>query len=230
MRENLKLGDSSVTDQALHHHEFVSGSDRFVSGLASPPLADRAARLITNLLYPHWVVTVLLGLVAIKTSAGPVQFFQWWVLAVLFVAVIPYGFIVYALRRGRISDRNITRGSERAFPFITAMLSFAMGAGVLLALSAPREVLAVAVGAFVGLLIALPLASRLKLSIHTAGVSGTVIILFMVYGPLLLLLTPLVALVGWARIKIEHHTLVQVAAGALIGTLVAAGVFLVVTT
>lgn len=54
---------------------------------------------------------------------------------------------------------------------------------------------------------------------------GTAVILVLVFGPALLLVWPLVAVVGWSRIQFDDHTAAQVAAGAGMGALVAWSVF-----
>ena len=50
-------------------------------------------------------------------------------------------------------------------------------------------------------------------------------ILVLVFGPALLALSPVVALVGWARVQAGDHTVAQVAVGAVVGGAVAAAVF-----
>ena len=93
-------------------------------------------------------------------------------------------------------------------------------------LDGPPVLLGIMAATFVGMLTALALAPRFKISIHAAGMAGTVSILTIVFGGWALLLSPLVPLVGWARVRIAHHTLGQVIAGAGIGAAVAAGVYI----
>jgi membrane-associated phospholipid phosphatase len=49
--------------------------------------------------------------------------------------------------------------------------------------------------------------------------------LSLVYGPVLLAAVPVVAAVGWSRVELKDHTWSQVSVGAVIGALVAGGVF-----
>ena len=64
-------------------------------------------------------------------------------------------------------------------------------------------------------------ADRVVAEIREAG--GTAVILVLVFGPVLLVAVPFVALVSWSRVWLRDHTLAQVIAGALVGNLVAAG-------
>ncbi|MBN1171922.1 MAG: phosphatase PAP2 family protein, partial [Micromonosporaceae bacterium] len=66
-----------------------------------------------------------------------------------------------------------------------------------------------------------------KMSIHAAVASGAAMIAALVVGvPWVVLgLLPLVALVGWSRVRLYDHTMAQVVVGAIVGAGVAGGVF-----
>jgi hypothetical protein len=56
-----------------------------------------------------------------------------------------------------------------------------------------------------------------KISIHCAVAAGSVTILALVYGPLVLGGYLLVGLLGWARVAVRDHTVPQVVAGSVLG-------------
>jgi len=56
-----------------------------------------------------------------------------------------------------------------------------------------------------------------KISIHCAVASGSVAILALTYGPLVLPGYVLVALLGWSRVALKDHTVAQVLAGSVLG-------------
>ncbi len=56
-----------------------------------------------------------------------------------------------------------------------------------------------------------------KISIHCAVAGGSVTILALFYGPLVLAGLVLVGLLGWARVTMEDHTVAQVVAGSVLG-------------
>jgi len=89
-------------------------------------------------------------------------------------------------------------------------------------LGAPRELVALVAAMGVGLIVSLLVTLLWKISVHVAVVAGAVVILVLVFGPLLLVLAPLVALVGWARVEVADHTPAQVTAGRGLGATVAA--------
>jgi membrane-associated phospholipid phosphatase len=99
--------------------------------------------------------------------------------------------------------------------FITA--SAAVGLVLLVVLGAPRLLigyLAFMLGS-VAVLAAITLVW--KISIHCAVASGSVAILALTYGPLVLFGYVLVALLAWSRVALEDHTVAQVVVGAVLG-------------
>jgi hypothetical protein len=66
--------------------------------------------------------------------------------------------------------------------------------------AAARALLATVASVVIGVVIAMAITHglRWKVSLHLGGIAGSVTVFVLLFGPDLLLLTPLVALVGWA--------------------------------
>jgi membrane-associated phospholipid phosphatase len=64
-----------------------------------------------------------------------------------------------------------------------------------------------------------------KISVHTAVAAGTVVVLSLVFGPWLLFLWAVVALIAWSRVELRDHTVGQVLGGMPFGAFVAGLVF-----
>ena len=64
-----------------------------------------------------------------------------------------------------------------------------------------------------------------KVSLHTAFITATVTVLFLLYGFMSTASIVLIPLVAWARIELEHHSLAQVATGAFLGAPILVAVF-----
>jgi membrane-associated phospholipid phosphatase len=67
-----------------------------------------------------------------------------------------------------------------------------------------------------------------KISLHSAVAGGAAAMLFLLYGPLSLVLVPVVVLIAWSRVAVGDHTVAQVIAGAVIGPLLGGVVFLLI--
>jgi membrane-associated phospholipid phosphatase len=184
------------------------------------------ARRVTYWLEPkNWllVTVVLIGWHA-DGRAG----IGWALLAALFTAVLPTLFIGYGIRRGRWGDRNV--GARRPRLLVLAFITASVAAGliVLVAAGAPR-LLTGYLAFMLGSVAVLALVTVVwKISIHCAVASGSVTILALLFGPLVLPLYGLVALLGWSRVALRDHTAAQVVAGAVLGAGAAALAYLAI--
>jgi membrane-associated phospholipid phosphatase len=151
---------------------------------------------------------------------------RWWgVVAALFCSVIPFGYIVLGVLRGRLTDHHIDLREQRRIPLAFGIASVLTGLALLAAFRAPRDLVALVAAGAVGLAVCAAVSQWWKMSIHTAVAAGTVVILVLVYGPRwwtsLLVLTA----IGWSRVRLGAHTVAQVLVGAVVGATIAASVF-----
>jgi hypothetical protein len=187
----------------------------------------RMARLITEVMAPVVLIVVVILIVAVH-SAGPARGLALGLVAIFFAGGLPYGLVLIGVRRGRLTDHHVSRREQRPRMMAIALVSVAVGLLVLRWLDAPRPLFALVAAMVAGLAVALAITSFWKISIHAAAAAGTVACLAILVSPWWLLLTPLVALTGWARVEIRDHTPIQVLAGAIVGAVVAASVSLLV--
>lgn len=185
----------------------------------------RLARLVTEVLAPAPVAGGLLLLVGWHSASNTAAGLWWGLLAALFAVLLPFLYLVRGVRRRQFTDHHVRLRQQRPLPLAVGIISLLIGLGLMLVLGAPRELVALVVAMFVGLGTSILVTLFWKISIHVAVVAGAVVILVLVFGPALLALTPLVGLVGWARVEAGDHTPVQAFAGAALGALAAALVF-----
>ncbi|SIQ60388.1 phosphatase PAP2 family protein [Micromonospora avicenniae] len=187
--------------------------------------ALRLARLITELTAPAVLVPVLMITVGWHSTRGGVAGLGWALLAVIFVSGIPFAYIVGGVRRGRLTDHHVGQREQRRVPLLVGLCSVVVGLVLLVGFGAPRPVVALAVAGAVGLVVAVTVSHWWKMSIHSAVAAGAMVILVLTFGARLLVVAPLLALVGWSRVRLRDHTVPQVVVGALVGGLVAGVVF-----
>jgi hypothetical protein len=137
----------------------------------------------------------------------------------LFGAVLPLSSTYYLVRKGIIPDIYASDRSTRTEPFLWAMASYLMGVTALLWYKAPFVVTALMACYFVNAIVMLLITLYWKISIHMVGVMGPITALMFQLGtkiaPLLLLLLP----VAWARLELKAHNKTQIAAGAVLSSL-----------
>ncbi|MET7875626.1 phosphoesterase PA-phosphatase [Micromonospora profundi] len=190
-----------------------------------PGLGLRIARLVTELTAPAVLVSLLMIAVSWHSSPGGGRGLAWGLLATLFVTGIPFAYILGGVRRGRFTDHHIGRREQRRVPLLVGLGSVTAGLALLAVLGAPRPLLALAVAGLVGLVVAVSVSHWWKMSIHSAVAAGTLVILAMTFGRGFLVAAPLLAVVGWSRVRLRDHTVPQVLAGGVVGALIAALAF-----
>ncbi|MFJ9413024.1 hypothetical protein ACIRPT_02520 [Streptomyces sp. NPDC101227] len=150
----------------------------------------------------------------------------WGAIVSLLCSILPFAFVYRGVRRGRYVNRTVPCRKQRLLPMCIGLGGMAAAFALLVAIpSAPRELLALVLILLVGLVATLGITLRWMISVNTVIAGGTCTVLYFVYGPALLLVTPLVAVTAWSRLALEHHTRSQLIAGATLGTFVAVAVF-----
>lgn len=185
----------------------------------------RIARLVTEVLAPAPIVAAILVAIAIHSTPSASAALGWALLAVLFASVIPMAFVLWGVRRRRLSDRHVRVREQRFLPLLVGIASVFIGLALLSSLGAPRELIALVGAMMVGLIVSLAITLAWKVSIHTAVAGGATTIVVLVFGAEWLILFLPVGLIGWARVMLDDHTLSQVIGGTALGSLVAATVF-----
>jgi membrane-associated phospholipid phosphatase len=189
------------------------------------PRRLRVARLVGELLSPPPILVVLALVIAWASSPTPAMAILWGGIAAASTSVLPYALILRGVRRGRLSDRNISFREQRIRFAAVAITSILTGLAVLAAFDAPAEMVALQVSITAGVACGWVITLWWKISVHAAIAAGAAIVLLLVFGPALLVVWPLVALIAWSRVQVGDHTPAQVLAGVALGIVVNATVF-----
>jgi len=143
----------------------------------------------------------------------------------LFIAAIPYSFILYMYKTGKISDLQIPRRKERLIPLLIINICVIAGFIALLFLNSSHLLRTV----YLIYLSALPLISIItvfyKISFHASYITMFSFIYLMVFGKWAIFTLLLIPLVGWSRVRLKRHTTGQVLLGISVVTAVSIAVF-----
>ncbi len=159
---------------------------------------------------------------AIGWQAGGWQGVAWAVVALLILTGLPLAYILIGMRRGWVSDLELSRREERP-RFILVSVSSDILALVLLGVAgAPRPVWLLAlIYACLGVTM-FTISSFWKISLHMVGVAGFSTLLVFIFGPGLWWTFLSLPLVAWARLQRKKHTPGQLLAGTVGGVLITA--------
>ncbi len=181
------------------------------------------ARRCTYWLEPkNWLIVTV---IAIGWHADGRAGIGWGLLAALFTAVLPTLFISYGVRSGRWNDRNV--GARRPRLLVLAFITTSVAAGLILlvVLGAPRLLTGYLAFMLASVAVLAAITAVWKISIHCAVASGSVALLALSFGPLVLPGYALVALLGWSRVAVRDHSVAQVVAGSVLGAAAAAAAY-----
>ncbi len=182
-----------------------------------PGTRARIARAVTEAGAPT-VLLLVLPVVVSAVSAGSVAAgIGWGLVAALFFAVVPYGWVVLGVRAGRITDRHVRRRDQRARVFAVTLASMLVGFAVLAVGGAPRALVAFLLGVLIEVVALLAVSLAWKISVHAWTAAAGTTALVALFGPWALLGWPVVAAVGWSRVRLRQHTVAQVVVGAAVG-------------
>lgn len=140
-------------------------------------------------------------------------------IAMLFAAVVPVASIYLLVRMGVIPDVDASERKTRVFPFIAAVASYTVGFSLLVAVGAPALISALMLCYLVNTIIVTFITLGWKISIHASGIAGPAAALGTAFGPVGFLFLLLVIPVGWARVTLKAHSILQVGAGAILAVL-----------
>jgi membrane-associated phospholipid phosphatase len=204
------------------HHEHQARHQELARPL---PRRLRVARLVGEVLSPPPILAVLALVIAWDSSPTPAMAILWGGITAVSASMLPYALILRGVRRGRLSDRNISLRAQRVRFAAVAIASILTGLVLLAAFDAPAEMVALQASVAAGVACGWVITLWWKISVHAAIAAGAATVLLLVFGLALLVVWPLVALVAWSRVQVGDHTPAQVLAGIALGIVVNATIF-----
>ena len=197
-------------------------------------IAHILSDVFSPILAPTYVIVIALWLTLLRFIPFGVK--MWSLGGVFFItAVVPMLTIFLLMRLGRVSDTSISNRRERIIPYSITILCYLAAAWFLHSLNAPVWLAAFYIAAAVASVLSLAITFYWKISAHSGAIAGvtTAIYWMAIHG--LLFPAPMVwvsvailitGAVCWARLYLNHHTPLQVLAGAALS---AAVVYLTLT-
>ena len=188
-------------------------------------MRERIANLTSNILNPFLVSLVLILLLSFKSTSSTLDAVKWSLISMA-VSILPFFLVImYLVRNQRLESPFIITRRQRTKIYLLAGVCAGVGCVILLYLEAPKELISTFVAGLSAVVVFMCVNLWWKISLHTALVTASVTVLIILYGPIAAVTVVLVPLIAWSRIELKHHSLAQVAAGALLATLIVAVVF-----
>jgi membrane-associated phospholipid phosphatase len=242
-RQLVELGTAEPFDvgrgrDALedHHGVFGDGGRRPVrvqapqgSPRANPPVVPAPSQLRVRKRVWTDVAKILstvcnpfltsLALFVILAGARSGSSYDFWVLlfnSAFFTSIAPMLFIFYLYATDRISDLDMSIRTERERVFIVFVVFYALGAIDLWLIHAPAIMTASMAGYAASALVVQWITRYWKISTHALGITAPLVALTVLYGQRPVPFYVLIPLIGWSRVYLRAHTVLQVVAGTLL--------------
>jgi len=149
-----------------------------------------------------------------------------WSLIALALSTLPIFLIVlYLVRSDRLESIFINVRRQRHKIYLLSGLCGAATCIVLYYLEAPLVLVVAFLAGITAVVVFMGINLWWKISVHTAFAASAITLLVLLYGPAAALTGLLLPLIGWSRIELEHHSLTQVATGAVLSVLIVLGIF-----
>ena len=180
----------------------------------------RAAQIISIVGLPPLLAIATIVALSSHSISEPLDALRVTLVSSFFIAIAPVLYIVYLIRHNKISGgADLQHREERWRPYLVGIGSCVVGFLVLLRLQAPASILVLTLCYAINTTVMAVITQRWKISAHAAGAALPATALYAVFGTAALVFAVVVPMVCWARVKVKMHTVAQVSAGALLGTL-----------
>lgn len=182
----------------------------------TPARADRLAWWVSKLGSPPvlTVVAMLLGAYAAGTSAA----WSWASLALAMTVLVPAVYVLWLVRRGRVSDFDLFHRRQRLGPFVVTIVSTAVAWLLLQWGQAPLPLRVLTGAGCIQAALLLAITLRWKISVHSAAAAGLAVFAWLLFATAALPFFLLLPLVAWSRLRLGRHTLTQILAGTALGS------------
>jgi len=176
------------------------------------------ARIVSTVFNPFLTALALFVILAHASARGTLDF--WWLLflSTFFTSLGPMIYVFWLYGSDRISDLDMSVRHEREAVFGAFAVFYLAGTVMLWITRAPTLMIAAMAAYTLSTLVVQYITRYWKISTHAIGITAPLVALTLLYGTQTLPFLVLIPMVGWARVYLKAHTLMQVIAGAALAT------------
>ena len=174
---------------------------------------DKLARVISTLFVPPAFTIITFTIFALLLESHFQKQIVVILVAFLFGFVAPIAIFIVFRKSGKLADHDALIKEERTIPFFIAAGFYAIGLVLLIIYHVNIILIAFWFCYISNTLLTILINRYEKISAHTMGAAGPMAAFTFVFGPIALFFILLVIIVGWARIRLECHSFIQVMFG-----------------
>ncbi len=171
------------------------------------------ARIISTIFNPFLTALALFVVLALLKSTSIVDFWRLLFISTFFTSIGPMLYVFWLYASDRVSDLDMSQRHERESVFFSFVIFYLVGTAVLWLVHAPLLLVATMAGYTLSTVVVQYITRYWKISTHALGITAPLVVLTFLYGRAPLPFFVLIPMVGWARVYLRAHTVMQVIAG-----------------
>jgi len=175
------------------------------------------ARIFSTICNPFVTALVLFVIIAHQLATDTPTFWKLLFTSTVFTSIGPMLYVLWLYSTDRIADLDMSVRSEREKVFFVFVVFYAIGRCVLWLSHAPPLLTATMAGYTAASLVVQYITRYWKISTHALGITAPLVVMVHLYGLQPLPFLVLIPLVGWSRVWLRAHTVLQVVAGIGLG-------------
>ena len=183
------------------------------------------AEIISWAFFPPLVATVFFIFLIFWYSSDFTEGLKWVTFVAPFLIFLPLLFFAITYKLGWVDDLDLTNREDRPIYLVVFIFSLIAALIVLLFLKVPLKFIVYTVSGLAMTLVTTIITFFWKISFHTAVTTSVVTAITILGGLRFAPLFILVPLIGWARVTLKKHTLLQVVGGFLVALIITEAIF-----
>lgn len=178
--------------------------------------ANKLAEVVAFIFHPLLVVipTLLIAMTRLGSTLGQAIF--WTVLSIAIVNLPMALLLFWGVRSGKYSDASVSVREQRTSIYAVGGACLVILLTVLIIGKAPAVIIACLISAVIATALGYWINRYTKLSLHSAAMAGCTAVLLWTAPLIGVIMAIFAPLVGWARIRLKHHTPVQILIGWMV--------------
>ena len=178
--------------------------------------ADRMAEIISYIFHPLLVVVPTLVIAMVQLGSTVWEAIFWTVLSIAIVNLPMALLLFWGVRSGKYSDASVSIREQRTSIYAVGGSCLVILLALLIIGKAPVVIIACLVSAVLATALGYWINRYTKLSLHSAAMAGCSAVLLWTAPLIGVVMAIFAPLVGWARIRLKHHTPVQILIGWMV--------------
>jgi len=188
--------------------------------------ADRFAELVSYIFHPLLIVIPTLVIAMVRLGSTFWEAVFWTVLSVAIVNLPMALLLFWGVRSGKYSDASVSIREQRTSIYAVGGTCLVILLAVLIIGKAPVVIIACLISAVIATALGYWINRYTKLSLHSAAMAGCTAVLLWTAPLIGVIMAVFAPLVGWSRIRLKHHTPMQILIGWMVSMICVFVVFL----